>query len=101
MRTQLQWFALSVKIRQEWSISTALHRKAYEVFLPVYEVRRRQTSRYRRTSAVLFPGYAFCRFDASERTPNLTTPGVKEVVGASHGPTAIPDEEIATLQRVG
>jgi len=46
----------------------------------------------------LFPGYLFCRFDAMNRLPILTTPGMVQIVGFGKTPVPVPDAEIAAIQ---
>jgi transcription antitermination factor NusG len=75
-----------------------LENKGYETFLPLYQKRRRYSSRVKDSQLPLFPGYVFCRFNPLTRLPILTTPGVIQLVGS--GRTAIPidDREIISLQ---
>jgi transcription antitermination factor NusG len=90
------WFALYVKPRHEKNVSSILRGKGYEEFVPLYA--RRTPARI--SELPLFPGYVFCRFNAQQRLPILTVPGVFYIVG--FGGAAVPLEtgEIAALQRV-
>jgi transcription antitermination factor NusG len=93
-----RWFALRVRPRAEKVVADALHGKGYEEFLPLQRERRRWSDRVATVDLPLFPGYVFCRFDAQQRLPILTTPGVMLVVGIGKAPQPIDDEEIASLQ---
>jgi transcription antitermination factor NusG len=78
----------------------SLANKGYEHYLPCYRQRRRWSDRVAETECPLFPGYVFCRFDVFKRLPILTTPGVISVVGVGREPRAIPDAEIAAVEKV-
>ena len=93
-----QWFALGVTARHEKMISRMLHQKGYETFLPLYANRHQYAKRSREFQLPLFPGYVFCRFNASARLPILTTPGVLQVIGAGRVPIPIDRDEITALQ---
>lgn len=94
----LCWFALSVKPRFDKAVAKTLEAKGYETFTPLYRKQHRIGTRSRDTEMPLFPGYVCCRFNAANRLPILTTPGVIQVLGAGNQPIAIPDVEIASLQ---
>ena len=46
----------------------------------------------------LFPGYVFCQFNASNRFPVVSIPGVTYVVGAGRVPLPVSETEIAAIQ---
>jgi transcriptional antiterminator NusG len=46
----------------------------------------------------LFPGYLFCRFDASELFRILESPGVIQVIGIGRTPVPVSDTEIGAIQ---
>jgi transcription antitermination factor NusG len=92
------WFALNTKFRYEDFAARHLAGKGYEIFLPVYRCRRRWSDRLKQLEIPLFPGYLFCRFDAMDRLPILTTPGMIQIVGFGKTPVPIDDAEIAALQ---
>ena len=97
----LNWYALRVRPRCEKLVSDALRRKGFEEFLPQHKERRRWSDRITTVEMPLFAGYLFCRFDAQQRLPILTTPGVLLVVGAGRTPQPIDDDEISSLQILG
>jgi transcription elongation factor/antiterminator RfaH len=93
------WFALQVKPRCEKVISTILHNKGFEQYLPMYESRRVWSDRIAKVEVPLFPGYVFCRFDPEQpRLPIVATPGVINVVGVAGQPAAIPEHELQAIQ---
>lgn len=95
------WFAIQVRHGHEKGVALMLRQKGYEEFLPVYEVRRRWSDRIKQVKLPLFPGYLFCRFDASIDPRVVTTPGVMRVVGAGKTPIPVSDAEIEGLQVIG
>ena len=96
---QCHWFALVVKPRHEKTVDSMLRIKGLESFLPLYTTRRRWADRYKNVQLPLFPGYVFSRFDSSFRSGVLSTPGLFDIVRSGKEFAAIPDNEIADLQR--
>ena len=52
------------------------------------------------TSRPLFPGYVFCRFDAQQPLPILSSAGVVSIVGFGRTAAPIKDEEIEAVHTV-
>ena len=97
----LSWYAIQIKSRLANVASATLHGKGYEELLPLYHCRRQWSDRIKALELPLFPGYMFCRFDASDRLlPILTTPGVIGIVGAGKTPVPVENEEIAAIRAV-
>jgi transcription antitermination factor NusG len=80
--------------------SAVLEGKGYEQYLPLHRVRRRRSDRVVQTELPLFPGYVFCRFDATQRLPIMTTPGVVSILGFGKTPVPVPDSEIEAIQTI-
>lgn len=93
-----EWYALRVKSRRESVVAMHLNTKGYESFLPTYKCQRRWSDRLKEVELPLFAGYVFCRFDALNRLPVLTVPGVLHVVGVGKDPAPIDETEIASIQ---
>src|SRR5215468_11632538 len=85
------WYALHVKSRFEKVVARNLRGKGYQEFLPAYKRANRWSDRIKEIELPLFPGYVFCRFNAFDRLPILTIPGVNSVV--SIGKKLIPIDE--------
>lgn len=85
------WYALHVRTRFEKVVARNLQGKGYEEFLPLYRRTSQWSDRKKEIELPLFPGYVFCRFNALQRMPILTIPGVNAVVGI--GKTLMPVEE--------
>lgn len=95
---EFPWFALHVRSRREKCVADHLLGKGYELFLPLYECRKRWSDRIRQVEAPLFPGYLFCRFNPLNRLPILKTPWVIRVVGYNHSPIPVDETEISAIR---
>jgi transcription antitermination factor NusG len=82
----------------ELGVAQNLSCKGYETFLPTYKTKRQWSDRIKTVELPLFPGYVFCRFDATRRLPVLLIPGVHNVVGVAGSPQAIETGEIDALR---
>src|SRR4051812_31193736 len=98
--TQNAWFALHIKSNFEKVTATILKAKGLDVYFPSFRQRRCWSDRVKEIDQPLFPGYVFCRFDANDRLPILTTPGVLSVVGVAKRPAPIAEDEIRAVQRI-
>ena len=92
------WFALQTRCRCESFVAKQLRHKGYELFLPLYECRRRWSDRIKELELPLFPGYLFCRFNPLDRLPILMTPGVIQIVGVGKSPIPVDDADIVAIQ---
>lgn len=84
------WIAIQARPRLEPVAASGLRERGYEVLLPISGA----------SSKTLFPGYLFCRFDASVRVPIVTAPGVIRIVGYGHEPVSICEWEIDAIRVV-
>lgn len=99
--TQHSWFALRVRPKMERIASLTLSGKNYEIFLPLYRLRRTWSDRSKVLDAPLFPGYLFCFLNPKERLmPVLTTPGVISIVSAGHEPLPIPAADLDAVKAI-
>jgi len=96
----LLWYALQVKPRFEKVVARNLQSKGYEEFLPTYSSRRSWADRIKIVENPLFPGYVFSRFDASDRLPVLTIPGVNSVVSVARVPRPVDESELDAIRMV-
>jgi transcription antitermination factor NusG len=71
-----------------------------EHFLPCYRSRRRWKDRQVILQLPLFPGYVFVRLHLPERYQALSVPNVVSLVGTRSAPSALAEEEIASI-RIG
>jgi transcription termination/antitermination protein NusG len=91
------WFALYVKPRHEKTVAVALTAKGHEAFVATYT---KYHTKDRHFDLPLFPGYVFCRIQASQILPVMTTPGVFSIVGNGRTPEAIAEKEIERVTRM-
>ncbi len=96
----LRWFALQVRCRSEFAISSLLKEKGFPILLPFYRCRKARGSRMELRELPLFAGYVFCQFDPLRRLPIITTPGVIHIVGLGKTPVPVENSEIEALQHI-
>jgi transcription antitermination factor NusG len=94
-QSPVEWYAIRVKSNRERVTCQGLSGKGYEVFLPEY-TRTATTGRNERLA--LFPGYLFSRFDAHNRLPILTLPGVIHIVSVGRTPAPVDSTELESLK---
>jgi len=92
------WFALQVKARSEATVARILEVKGYEAFYPTSPSAKPSHRIRSGTPAALFPGYVFCRLDASIHSPMLTTQGVIRILGVGPEPQPVPIEEVESIR---
>ena len=95
-----KWYAVATRYQHEKTAAQILEYKQFEVFLPLYKVRRRWVDRVKEISTPLFPGYLFVREGLGTWLPILTTAGVSGVVSCGGRPAAIPGSEIEGIRRI-
>jgi len=95
-----RWYALYVRSNFERTVEHCLKGKGYQAFSPFYQTWRKRTDRTKKLDLPLFPSYVFCNFNANERLPIVTTPGVVTIVGGGNIPEPIELSEIHSLQLV-
>ncbi len=93
------WYALHVRSRREHVVARQLDYKAFEVFLPLYNERRRWADRWKDVRLPLFPGYVFCRFDLESQSRALATSGVIDVVRSGGLPAPLEGSQIEDIRR--
>jgi transcriptional antiterminator RfaH len=98
--SEFPWYGVRTRSNCERIVSTGLQNKGFGAYLPVYHSRRRWSDRVVDSQLPLFPGYVFCRFDASKRLPVVSTPGVVSVIGFGNDPAPIPDHEIQAIETI-
>ncbi|QOY85425.1 UpxY family transcription antiterminator [Paludibaculum fermentans] len=78
----------------------ALAARGLAAYLPVFATVRKWSDRFKKLVVPLFPGYIFCRFDASSRVQVLKTPGVISIVSTGQTPTPVPDAQVEAVQKM-
>lgn len=97
---QVHWYAVMVKSRHEKWVAAALKGKGYVEYLPLYQKRHYTGKRMRTTQLPLFPNYVFSQFDAHDRLPILTIPGVFAIVQSAGQLAGIEESEIDAIRRL-
>jgi transcription antitermination factor NusG len=98
MYTAHPWFALQARPKNERKVERLLKQKGYDCFMPVYRSKRKWSDRIVVIDFPLFPGYVFCRFNASALGKAISTQGVIRVVGFGGTPAEVAREEIEALR---
>ena len=93
------WWALYARHQHEKVVAEMLSAKGLEVFLPLYETRRRWKDRNMVLSLPLFPGYLFVQGRSDRRLRVLTTPGVHMILCIGDDPAIIPETEIQAIRK--
>ncbi len=94
------WYAVYTKHQHEKSVSDFLSRKGFEVFLPLYGVKRRWKDRAKMVSLPVFPCYLFLRTNLDRKLDVLRTPGVFWLVENEGRACPIPESEIETVRKI-
>lgn len=94
------WYAAYTRHQHEKSVADMLQKKGFEVFLPLYQTRRRWKDRLKQLSLPLFPSYVFIHGNIERQLQILTTPGVHWLITAAAHVAVIPDVEIAAVKRL-
>jgi transcriptional antiterminator RfaH len=98
MHTAHHWFALQTRPKNERKVESLLKQKGYECFTPTYRLKRKWSDRVVEIDFPLFPGYVFCRFNASAAGKAISTQGVTRIVGFGGTPAEVAKEEVESLQ---
>ena len=95
-----RWYAIRVRSKFELVSSASLSNKGYDTYLPLYTAKRHSARGVRISRLPLFPGYVFCRMDATRRLPVLMTPGVVSIVSMGAVPAPIDDRELEAVRTI-
>ena len=94
------WYAVWTRSRHEQVVREHIQRKGLEAFLPTITRWSRWKDRKKQIDWPLFPGYCFARFDARERLPILTCPGVVKIISFNGEIAPIPEYEIEGIRQL-
>ena len=94
-----RWYAVFTIPQNEKSAVRHLGLRQIEAFLPTYDSVRVWKNRQKvKITLPLFPSYLFVRIGRNERSRVLQSPGVLHIVGNSHEPIPLSDDEIDFLR---
>jgi transcription termination/antitermination protein NusG len=100
---KLQWYAVGVRSRHEFSVTERLVKSGIDAFLPIVERIRKWKDRNKVVEFSLFPGYLFVHIPQNNisRLSVLKTPGVVRFIGPTLGePEPVPAEQINSLKKL-
>jgi transcription antitermination factor NusG len=99
---QPSWYAVHTKARHEKRAAAQLEEKHICTFLPLLRQIRSWSDRRVKVEVPMFSCYAFVRIaqKTEERLKVLRTPSILGFVGCERQGTAIPDEQIESLQTI-
>jgi transcription antitermination factor NusG len=80
VQTDLGWYVLHTRSRQEKALAEQLHKFSIEHFLPLVEIERQYGHRRRLVERPLFPSYVFMRGTREDRAQALTTNRIANVL---------------------
>lgn len=95
---EARWYVLFVRSNQERRVAHGLSERGLEHLLPCYSAVHQWKDRRVKLLLPLFPGYLFVRLPLRERLNALTVPNVISLVGKKNAPSAVSDEEIASIR---
>lgn len=99
----MNWYAVYVLAKHEFSVRDCLQRKELSTFLPLQYRRSRRTDRKKILQLPLFPNYLFVRTEMSKNdyVKILNTLGVVRLLGNGFGDLwPVSDEEIESVEKV-
>ena len=94
------WFAVTVAPQHEQSAEKGLAAKGFKTYLPLYLAVRQWSDRTKTLHLPLFPGYVFCRFDKTQHTMVVRTPGVRTIVSFGGEPASIPEAQLDVVRKM-
>ncbi len=93
------WLVFYTKSRQEKKVNDLLHRRGFEVFLPMQKVMRQWSDRKKKVEVPLFNSYIFVR-ETEDKIPSiLQTPGVAWNIRHNNKPAILQARELETIKR--
>ena len=97
-RSSGRWIAVWTKPRNEKAVVRALEQRAVAAWLPLLQVNRRWSDRWKTVELPLFPGYLFAQTEAATWSELLRVPGVLTVVKQGAAPAWIRDHQMVELR---
>ncbi|MDZ7846878.1 MAG: UpxY family transcription antiterminator [Owenweeksia sp.] len=98
MNTQLQWYAVYVKSRNEKKVAERFEARGLACYCPLHTVTRQWSDRRKKVREPLFKSYVFVQSNTSTRLTVLQTPGVVGFVNWLGRPAVIRNSEIDAIR---
>jgi len=100
--TDLKWYVVQSKPREELRAEHFLKEKGIQVYLPLMEVSITRRFKSIMKKKPLFPSYLFCRFDPAASLGYVRwTKGVTKILPISISPVPVEDDLIAAIRTLG
>lgn len=98
--TKKVWYLVYTKTNQEKYAKTNLLRQNYQIYLPLFNHKKRFRGQYRNFVEPLFPRYLFIQLNTNDDNwaPIRSTYGVQNIVYFGLQPAAVSDQIIASLK---
>ncbi len=98
--SELLWYILSIKPKQEQSVIKNLNIMGVESYLPLYRKKKKVKKEKTDVIVPLFPGYLFCRFDFDDHYQKIRyTRGVKKVLGNKQSLWIIDKDKVEDIKK--
>jgi len=99
LTSDLRWYVVQSKPREEERALHYLKEKGFDTYLPRMEVVKVRKFKNITAKEPLFPGYLFCRFDKDENLAHVRwTKGVTKLLPDSVNPMQVDDEVVEAIQ---
>ena len=100
MTSEMQWFLLQTKVRQEQRAAENLERQAVVCFCPMIRVEKISRGKRIKALEALFPGYLFVHVGgaSASATSIRSTRGVSNFVSSGGAPIKVPSDLIDQLK---
>lgn len=99
MTVEKKWYVFYTKSRHEKKVRDLLHRRGFEVFLPMQKVMRQWSDRKKKVEVPLFNSYIFVLTASPFVQDVLQVPGVAWAIRHNGKPAILQDKEYKTIQR--
>lgn len=98
--SELLWYILSIKPKQEQSVIKNLNIMGVVSYLPLYKKKKKVKKEKTDVIVPLFPGYLFCRFDFDDHYQKIRyTRGVKKVLGNKQSLWIIDEDKVEDIRK--
>ena len=99
--SEMQWYVVHTKPRQEQRALENLQRQGFQAWLPTIEVEKLRRGKLTRVIEPMFSRYLFIQLDTTQSnwSPIRSTLGVSKLVSFGNVPAVVPDALIQALQQ--
>ena len=94
------WYVLYTKPRNEKKVAERLSAAGYNVYCPLYKVKRQWSDRIKTVEEPLFRSYVFIQIEDAKRDEVFAYPGTVRYLFWLRRPAVVRDSEIRTIQKL-